>query len=143
MLADLLTSARRKELPLTVFTAERINVWNMECERLEEHLSESFRLRYLSHDEIGNLVDLLEQHDCLGPNLQSKSRDERIQQFEQKAGRQLLLALHEATMGRRFEDILLDEYHRIYPQVAQQLYRTVCILNRMNVPVRAGLIARV
>ena len=42
-----------------------------------------------------------------------------------------------------FEEILLDEYQNIIPPEAQRLYLTVCTLNRLRVPVRAGLISRV
>src|SRR5262249_25359167 len=52
-------------------------------------------------------------------------------------------ALHEATLGKPFEDIVYEEYHRILPNEAQSLYLDVCTLNRLGVTVRAGLIARV
>ena len=53
------------------------------------------------------------------------------------------MALHEATLGIPFETILVDEFNHITPFEAQRLYQTVCVLNRLNVPVRAGLVARV
>lgn len=143
VLASLVTAAQQERLPLTVFTAERVNTWNTACERLAPLLTDSYPLRYLSHAEIEKLVTLLTTHDCLGPHLTGKSQVQCIQQFEEQAGRQLLVALHEATMGLPFEDILIDEYNGIQPLAAQQLYLTVCVLNRLNVPVRAGLIARV
>ncbi len=142
-LAQLLTDARRDRLPLTVFTGERINAWNMACERLLPLLTEAYPLRYLSHQEIEVLVELLRQNDSLGPNLKGKSAGECVRQFEEQAGRQILVALHEATMGLPFEEILVHEYNQIQPSAARQLYLTVCVLNRLNVPVRAGLIARV
>ncbi|MDF5712521.1 MAG: cold shock domain-containing protein [Rhizonema sp. NSF051] len=55
----------------------------------------------------------------------------------------MLVALHEATMGRPFEEIIVDEYNNIYPKQAQDVYLTVCLLNRLGTQVRAGLIARV
>lgn len=142
-LESLLSDARRDRLPITVFTAERLNTWNIACDRLESYLTDSFQLRYLSHEEIVVLVGLLREHDSLGPELTGKTTDECVRQFEQRAGRQLLVALHEATLGAPFEDILLDEYESIQPSAARQLYLTVCVLNRLSVPVRAGLIARV
>jgi len=142
-LAQVLGSARRERLPLTVFTAERSNVWNMACERLVPLLTEAHELRYLSHTEIQSLVELLTLHGSLGPSLTGKTAAECVRQFEERAGRQLLVALHEATMGVPFEEILLNEYEQIEPNAARQLYLTVCVLNRLNVAVRAGLIARV
>jgi hypothetical protein len=47
-----------------------------------------------------------------------------------------------ARLGRPFEDIIKDEYDHIVPAEAQEMYLTVCVLNRLNVPVRAGLVAR-
>ncbi len=142
-LRRLLENAKGQNLSLTVLTAERANAWTMFCEELDEYLTDSFDLRYLSHDEIGELVDLLARHDSLGEYLPSLSREDRIRSFAERAGRQLLVALHEATLGRPFEEILLDEYNEIRPLGAQSLYLTVCALNRFSVPVRAGLISRV
>lgn len=142
-LASLVTNAQRDRLQLTVFTAERMNNWHNGCERLLPVLTDSYDLHYLSRKEIVDLVALLTKHDSLGPHLTGKSTIECVKQFEEQAGRQLLVALHEATLGIPFEDILVDEYNQIQPRAAQDLYLTVCTLNRLNVPVRAGLIARV
>jgi hypothetical protein len=142
-IAQAVAGAIRDRLPLTVFTAERQNVWNTTCERLVPQVTDTFPLRYLSHSEIQALVDLLAKHNSLGPNLSGKTREECVKEFEERAGRQLLVALHEATVGLPFEDLLLDEYQQIQPRAAQQLYLTVCVMNRLKVGVRAGLIARV
>jgi hypothetical protein len=139
----LIEGARKQEVPLTIITAERINEWNMSCEDIAGYVSDEYRLQYLSQTEITNLIELLEEHHELGPNLRNKSREEQVKEFEEKAGRQILVALHEATMGRPFEEILIDEYSNVNPLQAQSLYLTVCLLNRLNIPVRAGLIARV
>jgi tetratricopeptide (TPR) repeat protein len=142
-LVRLLTEVRKRKLRVTFITAERINEWNVRCEELENYLSGEHVLHSLNESEIGALVDLLEKHDALGSRLERLSRDERIEEFVKQAGRQLLVALHVATQGRPFEDILLDEYHRILPPEAQRLYLTVCVLNRLKVPVRAGVISRI
>jgi tetratricopeptide (TPR) repeat protein/cold shock CspA family protein len=143
LIARFIEEARRNDVPLTLITAERVNEWNMFCNEISGYLSEEYTLPYLSRSEISDLVTLLEEHDAQGPALRGRSRDEQIRAFEVGAGRQLLVALHEATMGRPFEEILLDEYHNIHPQEAQSLYLTVCFPHRLNVLVRAGLIARV
>lgn len=142
-LASLVERAQRDKLALTVITAERLNTWNTLGEQLAQIVSDTFPLRYLSEAEIEQLVAKLDQHRSLGPALTGQSRSYAVEQFAKRAGRQLLVALHEATAGRPFEDIILDEYREIQPLTAQQLYLTVCVLNRLGVPVRAGLIARV
>lgn len=135
--------ARRRHVNVTIVTAERLNEWNTKCDELDELISNEFQLRYLSEREIEELLEKLEQYSCLGPNLTPKTFEERKDELKEKHGRQLLVALHEATMGEPFEDIVFSEYSNIIPEAAQQIYLTVCTLNRMRVPVRAGLISRI
>ena len=52
------------------------------------------------------------------------------------------MALHEATLGKPFEDIIEDEFRSIVPLEAQRIYLSICVLNRLGVGVRAGIIAR-
>jgi len=143
LISHLLISARRDKLPLTIITAERHNEWDAACSHhLDRHVVQSYDLRYLSRAEIEKLVDLLDRHRALG-HLERLSRLERIQAFEDRAGRQLLVALHETTMGKPLAEIVLDEYNSVPDPKAQVLYRTVCVLHRLGIPTRAGLIARV
>jgi len=97
---------------------------------------------YLSDKEIACLLDLLEQYDASG-TLKGQPRAIQEEAFRKRAGRQLLVALHEATLGKPFEEIVKDEYDAIMPHTAQSMYLTICVLNRMTTPVRAGLISRV
>jgi len=143
LISGLLECARRFDVPLTLITAERVNEWNMSCDDISGYVSDEYELLYLSRREIEGLVTLLNDHGVQGPNLQGRSLEDQAREFEERAGRQLLVALHEATMGRPFEDILMDEYGNVHPLQARSLYLTVCILHRLRVPVRAGLIARV
>jgi cold shock CspA family protein/tetratricopeptide (TPR) repeat protein len=126
---------------LTLLIAERINEWNVGGGIVDPYITEEYTIPYLERSEIASLVDLLGRHRALGTLEQAKP-DERVMAFEQRAGRQLLVALHEATLGRPFEDIIKDEYDNIVPAEAQEMYLSICVLNRLNVPVRAGLIAR-
>lgn len=87
------------------------------------------------------MVKLLEKHNSLG-YLKEYNFNERVNEFKKRAGRQLLVALHEVTLGKPFEEILVDEYNAISPHKAKAIYLTICVLNRLNVPVRAGLISR-
>src|SRR5690606_6803201 len=112
----------RKELPVTVFTAERYNEWNTRCEDLDELVSDKFELRYLAENEIDLLVHRLETYSSLGPNLKNRTHEQRCHEFREIYGRQLLVALHEATMGEPFEDIISDEYENIYPEAAKRIY---------------------
>lgn len=137
------SKAIRRDLKVTIISAERYNEWNMRCEELDEQITDKFSLKYLSENEIGALVDSLEKHDSLGPILTQKPKQDRCSELRERHGRQLLVALHEATMGEPFEDIIFNEYSNIYPESAKSIYLTVCVLNRLKVPVRAGLISRI
>lgn len=139
----LFTEARRHGVRLTIIGAESHSRWEIYCQRLSDFVSNEYSLHRLSEEEIAELVDKLELHDSLGPRLGRMTRDERIKEFLNVAERHLLVALHEATLGEPFEAIIEKEFHAIKPAVAQQLYLTVCVLNRLRVPVRAGLVSRV
>ena len=139
-----LGKAQKKNLPITIFTAERYNEWNTKCkEELDGLVSELFELKYLSENEIEFLLEKLEKYDSLGPNLTNKNRNIQKKELRDHHGRQLLVTLHEATMGERFEDIIFDEYVSISPEDAKSIYLTICTLYRLRIPIRAGLISRI
>ncbi|NAX64522.1 P-loop NTPase [Vibrio sp. V32_P6A28T40] len=128
---------------ITIITAERYNEWNMKCDDLDSIVTKSHEIRYLSEFEIRELVKSLEDNNCLGPNLIHKTFEKRCEEFKEIHGRQLLVALHEATMGESFEDIIHNEYNNIFPIEAKKIYLTICTMNRLRLPVRAGLISRI
>lgn len=137
----LLKAARARSIPLTLLGTERDNEWHIYCDQLEPYVRQEFQVRYLSEREIENLLSLLERHNALGL-LKELSPDARKFAFLQSAERQLLVALHEATLGVPFEDIVLDEYQRVEPDSARRLYLAICALHQFGAPVRAGLISR-
>jgi len=126
---------------LTIIMAERINEWNVSGIQCSHLLTDEYELEYLSQKEIDGLLALLEQHRALG-TLERATLEERKAALKERAGRQLLVALHEATLGKPFADIIQDEYSKITPETAQQIYLTICVLHRLAVPVRAGIISR-
>jgi cold shock CspA family protein/Flp pilus assembly protein TadD len=135
--------ARSHNILLTVIVAEREAEWNVRCESLEKYTTREFTVRYLSEREIRGLLQNLELHDSLGLLKELPDFEDRVRRLVAGAQRQLLVALHEATLGKAFEDIVFEEYHRIIPNEAQALYLDICSLYRLGVSVRAGLISRV
>ena len=127
---------------LTIVGAERINEWNVNGQPIDDNLTAEYELKYLSNFEIEKLIGLLTLHKSLG-TLEKKSLEDQKIAFSEIAGRQLLVALHEATLGAPFEDIIENEFANIVPLEAQKIYLTICVLNRLGVPVRAGIIARI
>jgi len=142
MVMDLMIRSRKSSIPLTIIGGERQHEWNTDCTDLEPFVNDSYELHNLSEKEIRELLGKLEKHGSLG-YLDGLSEADQIDNLRVHAGRQLLVALHEATLGKPFSDIVFDEYNSISSSSAQSLYLTVCIFHRLGVPVRAGLIARV
>lgn len=139
----LLKAAAQKNAPVTVVAAERDNEWNVFAGRVSERWKPAeFRMSNLAPREIEDLVDVLDRHKSLGL-LSTQTRPQRIEAFQKRADRQLLVALHEATRGKAFEDIVHDEYVGIIPDRAKRLYLDICSLNQFAIPVRAGTISRV
>ena len=141
-LRDLLQAFDARSMPLSVVGAERDNEWNIYCEELEPFLCQEFPVRYLNEREINEILGLLERHNALGM-LNDLGPEDRFHAFKEGAGRQLLVALHEATLGAPFEEIVFDEFQRIEPAVARNLYLDICAFHQFGSPVRAGLISRV
>jgi tetratricopeptide (TPR) repeat protein len=141
-IANFLRYASRRKWPLVVIGGARIHEWNVRCEDLEPLLDEEYVLKYLSDHEIEVLLSKLTQSNALG-RLQGITLDEQKRKLKEIYGRQLLVALYEATENASFRDIIADEYEGINPVEAKILYLDICSLHRFGSPVRAGLISRV
>lgn len=138
----LIKKVKKEGIPLTIMGAERVNTWNTECDELSNYLTMDYKLKYLNDGEIVSLLGKLEEHDSLG-YLAEKTHDERINALSYRAGRELLVALYESTLGKPFSEIVVDEYNSINDESAKSLYLTVSILHRLGTETRAGLISRV
>jgi tetratricopeptide (TPR) repeat protein len=99
-------------------------------------------MRYLSEGEIEVLLSKLSDHGSLG-YLKNLPIDKRKDELRFVHGRQLLVALLEATHGAPFVEILTEEYKSIPLPEARRLYLDICCLHRFGPPVRAGLISRI
>lgn len=140
-----LRDARQRAIPLVIIGAERDADWNTYCSQLDNEFPPAFiKVGNLSEGEVQGLLDLLDRHDCLGL-LKRLPRDQQVQAFmdEDRADRQLLVALHELTRGKPFETIVLEEHQRIFPEEARQLYLDIATMHQFSVHVRAGIISRI
>ncbi|GAK77787.1 hypothetical protein JCM19296_3396 [Nonlabens ulvanivorans] len=126
---------------MSIIGAERTNVWNIEGERLYPYLTRSYNLGYLKDKEINDLISLLSKYKSLG-YLTGKSLEKQKEALSEKSGRELLVALYEATAGKPFPDIVMDEYKSIPSEEAQSLYLTICMFHRIGAYTRAGNISR-
>lgn len=141
-LLHLVKGCRSRKIPLTILGAERDNEWFTYCDQLEPYLKQEFAVRYLNEREIDELIALLDRHNALGL-LKDVDHADRVYAFAKSAERQLLVALHEVTLGLPFEEIVVDEFNRIEPAKAREIYLSICALHQFGAPVRAGLISRV
>lgn len=141
-IVDIIIKAKKDNMHITIIGCERKNEWNTNGNDLKIFVNEFYEMKYLSEKEIGDLINLLSIHKSLG-HLEGLSFEKQKDELSQRAGRQILVALYEATLGKPFTNIILDEYNSIPSPKAQSLYLTICILHRLGVPVRAGLISRV
>lgn len=142
LIKEIMTKSRHDKIQITIIAGERLNEWNDCCAGLEQYLTQDYHLKYLHDNEITALIEKLRQYNSLG-FLEGLTPDKQKEAFQKIAGRELLVALHEATLGKPFSEIILDEYNSIASEQAKSLYLTVAILHRLGVSVRAGLISRV
>ena len=141
-LLDLIEVIGKTRAAVRIICAESFVLWNTSCEELESHVSQEYEMRYLAEPEIEQLLRKLETHDSLG-YLAELTLGERKEELRFVHGRQLLVALLEATHGAPFVEILTEEYKSIPTPEARLLYLDICCLHRFGPPVRAGLISRI
>lgn len=141
-LNDCLAHAKKRALPVTFIAGARGNEWNVSQHSAHLTPDEEYTLGDLSRPEATSLVRLLKEHNCLGV-LAKLEEDAQVKSLLQENERQLLVALHIATLGDNdFRRLLRSEYRNVLPEEARILYLDVCSLHRLQVPVRAGLISR-
>lgn len=140
---QLLEVARNRNLKITIIATARTNEWNVHADRLESESSNSqYDLLDLQNQEISELIQKLKENNNLG-YLKGLEDEERFTYFKRVLKSQLLVTLYQATTGKKFEEIIVDEYEKIVPREAQLLYLDICTLDRFGILVRAGLIARI
>jgi tetratricopeptide (TPR) repeat protein len=134
-------NSRETKTKLTVIAAARTNEWREVYEEISIPGIEEFELDKLSLAEIKAVIDTLSRNDKLGL-LAGTSEQTKIAAFQERAEKQLLVALREATEGKRFDEIVVDEYDRIPSPDAQRAYLLVAALHRLGILTRAGLLKR-
>ncbi|PHR58595.1 MAG: hypothetical protein COA43_10060 [Robiginitomaculum sp.] len=141
-ITSILDKALEFSVNITILAADRTSAWNTTGDEIEnKYRGDVFTLGQLNTKEIDGLLAKLGKYSALGV-LSAFSPEEQKQAFLD-ADRHLLVALHEVTQGKPFEEILMDEYQSLTPFKAQQLYLDICTLHQFNAKVRAGLISRV
>lgn len=134
-------------VPITIVTAARKDEWEIAKGRSSLHVNkyDEMLLEDLERGEIEQILSILEINSLLG-ELASLSYEERITKFfEEKAKKQLLVALMELTKGESFERILENEYANLKQMVpkAAEAYLIVCFLYQYGKLVPEGYLQRI
>jgi ABC-type dipeptide/oligopeptide/nickel transport system ATPase subunit len=79
-----------------------------------------FHIPNLDDNEINNLIEKLDENNLLG-KLNGMSDVQRVHEFQNRAHRQILIAMKEATNGMSFNDIVRNEYDSLTPSEARIL----------------------
>lgn len=91
---------------------------------------EEVHLPHLSNRDIGALLDVLDTHNRLGV-LKNVPRDTQISRIRDRDGRQLIVALLEATSGRRFSEMLEAEMNELESE-QRQIYALVAVASALR-----------
>ena len=73
---------------------------------------EEITMPYLDDQDIEHLITVLDRENRLGI-LKGKPHDARVKAFRERANRQLLVAMYEATTGKRFEVRIKEELNEL------------------------------
>ncbi len=115
------------DYPPICVIACRTNDFDRMLPRLpKEIVTLEFQMPNLSRDEIRGVINVLDRENLLG-QLKGMNATQRIAEFENKANKQLLVAMREATSGRGFDEIIEDEYRSLTPPEAKLLYMCVAL----------------
>ena len=99
-----------------------------------------YLLEPLSDVEIHRLLDCLSKHGELN-RLEHLDREMQYRVIKEKHGKELLVAMREATEDRSFDAILEDEFRGIDNRLAQKMYLTVCCFYQHGGYIRDTLLA--
>ena len=88
-----------------------------------------FLIDPLSDDEVNRLLDCLQSHGSLGV-LQDLPRELQFSAVKIKHGKELLVAMWEATAGEAFGAIIEDEYWSLQSEEARSIYGFAASLYR-------------
>ncbi len=125
--------------PAMFVLGEHLNEWRQGHGKLSV---KEYQMESLSDPEIYRLIDFLAKHDELGV-LSNLSRDMQYAVIKQKHGKELLVALREATEGKSFDAILEDEFRGINNATSRRLYLTVCCFHQHGALVRDTLLSQI
>ncbi|MBN1787045.1 MAG: SIR2 family protein [Sedimentisphaerales bacterium] len=115
----------RKTKNLTIILCERTNTYYSRSYTVADLNPDENRMPDLCKDDVEKIIKKLEKHHFLGA-LRQKNHTEQVSAFMNRASKQLLVAMKEATSGKGFGLILQSEFSDL-PEKAQLIYLICCI----------------
>jgi hypothetical protein len=112
-------------VPSTRFDELSVNLRKTNEVQLHEHIVPN-----LTDDDISGLLNVLERHNRLGV-LKGASDADRRRAFSDRCGRQLIVAMIEATTGEQFDRKIVKELLEL-PGPQQFIYAALCIVGRQK-----------
>jgi len=129
LIAELCKTSRCPTIVVTIRSGRGFERFADRAEALGVSVLEFF-VPNLADRDIGAVIDALEAHNRLGV-LKGQPRAAQIGAFREAAGRQLIVALLEATSGRRFEELLVSEMQEL-PDDSRDIYAIVAVASALR-----------
>ena len=95
---------------------------------------QEFAMPPLTNGDIDGLLSVLDLHNRLG-KLKGKTLQERRQVLSQQCGRQLLVAMIQATSGRRFEEKVIQELTDLEGETTR-IYALIAVAHAFRFPLQ-------
>jgi predicted Zn-dependent protease len=138
---NIIRRCRTRGIKVSFVVTDRVNEWDASTQANPLEPEHRFSLGRITEHE-AEVLDRLDRAGALG-TLEGLPRTEQLSRLMDRAGRQLLVALREATEGKRFDEIVKDEYDNIPSDTARNAYLHVCTLYQFGILTRAGILSRV
>lgn len=130
---------RDQRRPAVFLLGERLNEWRQRGGKLR---GKEFYVEQLSDPEIHRLLDYLKRHGELN-QLEPLSRELQFAAIKKTLGKELLVALREATEGKSFDAILEDEFRGIEGELSRKLYLLVSFFHLHGAYARDNLLGSI
>jgi len=126
-LIDYLVECRMMaKAPLFVIADRTNRNYSFEAYLIGEFKAEKYGIPNLAENDIVALIETLDRNGLLG-RLSGLARERQIYQFSIRAGKQLLVAMREATNGRDFDEIIFGEFDSLPTDEVKVIYASVCL----------------
>jgi len=127
LLPSLVDALGKAEKPPIIVIASRTNDFDRRVGRFSADATiKEYHVPNMNRKEIEAVISVLDHNNLLG-RLQGMTQQERVDEFEVRASKQILIAMREATSGEGFDNILKDEFKKLEPREAKILYLCVAL----------------